>query len=131
MAFLNVYQSGYYHRRGKPNQYNCHPGDLYPTYDGAVADVDPNAAHLYLGTFEVNIPAALLGDCNPPDSVPTPLSVSRRVLRVPSHIEGMRPMVKAIEDWPTHGSLETTEAEAVQLTTEQIVGRWGSGEEGR
>lgn len=111
MAYLNVYQSGYYHRLNKPGQFNCHPGDLYPTYEGAVDDVDPEARHLYLGTFEVNIPAALLGDCNPPDSVPTPLSVSRRVLRVPSQIEGMRPITKAVQDWPSHGSLDTDESE--------------------
>lgn len=145
MAFLNVYQSGYYHRLNKPHQYNCHPGDLYPSYEAALNDVDPAAAHLYLGTFEVNIPASLLGDCNGPDSVPVPLSTSRRLLRDPSglpsevtlpkgwpeHIIGMRPLVKAVEDWPTHGSLETTEAEALHLTTQQIVSRWGAGEEGR
>lgn len=148
MAYLNVYQSGYYHRKGKPGQYNCHPGDLYPTHEAATQDVDPDAAHLYLGTFFVDIPSELLGPCNPSDSVPVPLSQTRRelakaevrrlfaetakpVFRVPSHIEGMRPLVKAVEDWPAHGSLETPETEAVHLTTEQVISRWGSGEEGR
>jgi hypothetical protein len=128
VAYLNVYQSGYYHRRGKPGQYNCHPGDLYPTYDGAVEDVDPSARHLYLGTFEVNIPAALLGPCNPPDSVPVPLSQTRRELRLPSQVVGMRPLK---DNWVGTGSLETSEREANELSTEQIVSRWGNGEAGR
>lgn len=153
MAYLNVYQSGYYHRKGKPGQYNCHPGDLYPTREAAVADVDPDAAHLYMGTYFVAIPVSVLGNCNPSDSVPTPLSVTRRELRVPSHIEGMRPLAKAVEDWPVHGSLETSANEAVDIEPPNVVAyrreqrfydepedltlghyslsRCGSGEEGR
>lgn len=147
MAFLNVYRSGYYHRMGKPGQFNCHPGDLYPTHEAATADVDPDARHLYLGTFEVSIPAALLGEANPSDCVPIPLSQTRRLLRdpsnlpsevvlpvdyrIPSHIEGMRPFVMQADNWIAHGSLDTSEAEAQHLTTEQVISRWGNGEAGR
>lgn len=154
MAFINVYKSGYYHRMGKPNQFNCHPGDLYPTHAAAFADVDPAAAHLFLGTFFVAIPWDVLGQVNAEDSVPVPLSVSKRQLRLlshpdgvlrdpsglpsevvlphgwPEHIVGMRPLTKAIQDWPMDGSLETPEADAVYVEPPNVVA-WRRAQEAR
>ena len=77
-AYINLYVSGFYHRMGKPNQYNAHPGDMYPTREAAEADVGPR--DLYLGTVPVTLPDDLharLGAPNKPDSVPMPLGQSK------------------------------------------------------
>lgn len=77
-AWINLYISGYYHRAGKPGQYNVHPGDLYPTEEAAKLDIDPNAP--YFATVPVTVPDGIsLGDVNPPDSVPMALSTSKAV----------------------------------------------------
>lgn len=78
-AFINLYVSGFFHRLDKPNQFNAHPGDLYPTRELAVLDIAP--ADCYLGTVEVLIPDDLyarLGKPNGPDAKPIPLEDSRR-----------------------------------------------------
>jgi hypothetical protein len=114
---INIYKSGHYHRKGKPGQYDRHPGDIYPTMEAALEDVDPLAkdkdgVSLYVATVPVQWlePDDAL-ECNPLDSVPTPLSQTkaRRALRdlwaegapvhdavyaAPSHIMGMRPGVE-------------------------------------
>lgn len=78
VAYVNLYLSGYYHRAGKPGQFNVHPGDLYPTAVQAINDIDPDAP--YVGTVEVLIPASLdIGRTNAEDSTPIPLGKTRAV----------------------------------------------------
>lgn len=82
VAYLNLYASGYYHSAGKPNQFNAHPGDLYPTRAHAEADIGNH--DLYLGTVAVLLPApvvGLIGEVNPADSQPIPISTTREVLQ--------------------------------------------------
>lgn len=75
-AFINLYVSGFFHRMGKPNQFNVHPGDLYPTRAAAEDDVSPT--DLYIGTVEVLIPDDLqIGEHNPPWSQPEPLEKTK------------------------------------------------------
>lgn len=79
-AWINLYTSGYYHRSGKPGQYNVHPGDMYPTHKAALADIDPQAP--YVATVPVMIPddvQFMLGEVNPPWSQPTPLSETKAI----------------------------------------------------
>lgn len=80
-AYINLYHSGFYHRSGKPGQYNVHPGDLYPTRKAAEEDIDPAAP--YIATVLVSVPDEVcLGDVNPSDSKPTPLSDTRAIYDV-------------------------------------------------
>jgi hypothetical protein len=79
-GWVNVYRSGYYHRAGKPNMFDRHPGDLYPTRAAALADIAPEARHLYVGTS----PTTWWEDCEPhvnsACSRPVPVISSRRQL---------------------------------------------------
>lgn len=80
-AYINLYLSGFYHRSGKPGQFNVHPGDLYPTEAAALADIDPTAP--YVGTAKVIVPVGVpLDEVNPENSVPTPLSETRAIYGV-------------------------------------------------
>lgn len=94
IAFINLYHSGFYHRSGKPGQFNVHPGDLYPTEAAALADIDPTAP--YVGTAQVIVPVGVpLGEVNPDNSVPTPLSETRAIYDVMG--------VEALRDYNTGG----------------------------
>lgn len=108
---INIYKSGHYHRKGKPGQYDRHPGDIYPTMEAALGDIDPLAVDkdgnsLYVATTPVQWlePDDTL-ECNPPDCVPIPLSETRvrRTQKLfepevryalPSQVVGMRPLVQ-------------------------------------
>ncbi len=79
VGYMNIYQSGHFHRAGKPNMYDRHPGDIYPSYEAAVADVDP--PNLYLCTVKVTWYEDIKPVPNGADSKPIPLSVSRRMLK--------------------------------------------------
>lgn len=80
-AYINLYHSGFYHRSGKPGQFNVHPGDLYPTKEAAERDVDFEAP--YIATVPVQIPDDVyLGEVNADDSVPTPLNETRAIYDV-------------------------------------------------
>lgn len=39
LGYANVYRSGYFHRKGKPNMYDRHFGDIYPDREAALADL--------------------------------------------------------------------------------------------
>lgn len=125
-GFINIYKSGWFHRKGKPNMLDRHPGDIYLTMEAAKQDIDPAAAALYVGTVPIMWiePDDALA-VNPADSHPIPLRETRRQLgeyTVPSQVEGLhdnvvslelarvRPVQKqfeapmlAIEYKPTHG----------------------------
>lgn len=121
-GFINIYKSGWFHRKGKPNMLDRHPGDIYLTMEAAKLDIDPAAASLYVGTVPIMWiePDDALA-VNPADSHPIPLRETRRQLgeyRVPSQTLGLHDNVLpfdrngapnkpqpllAIEYKPTHG----------------------------
>lgn len=78
-GWCNLYLQGWYHRAGKAGTMTLHPGDLYPSKEAALADIDPAAP--YVGTALVQWvhpkgaeePAVF-----PEGSAPVPLSVSRK-----------------------------------------------------
>lgn len=80
VGWMNIYKSGYFHRAGKPGMYDRHPGDLYPTRESALADVDPRAAHLYMTTVKVVWYEDRPPHVNCVNSVPVPVAESRRKL---------------------------------------------------
>lgn len=77
-GWMNIYRAGYYHRAGKPNMYDRHPGDCYPTRELAVADIDP--PHLYVATVRVTWWEERQPHTNAANSVPVPVAYSRRIL---------------------------------------------------
>lgn len=77
-GWMNIYRSGYYHRAGKPNMYDRHPGDLYPTRAAALAEIQPK--HLYVSTVPVSWWEDYLPHVNSASSAPVPVVASRRVL---------------------------------------------------
>lgn len=72
--WMNVYRSGWFHRQGKPGVCDIHAGDFYEDEKTAKEQIDP-PSH-YLCTVPVELPVECRA--NPPDSVPVPLSVSRK-----------------------------------------------------
>ncbi len=110
-VYMNLYAQGWYHRQGKEGTMAFHPGDLYPDYGSAVADIDPEAP--YLGTVGVDIPE-VLGELMQLKGVslepygpgePIPLRDSRRAMRfsTPSHITGRRPLAAPLQCLPPAG----------------------------
>lgn len=75
-GFMNIYRSGYFHRKGKPGTCDRHAGDLYLSEEAAKADIDP-PSH-YICTVPVTWEDHADLQCNPVGSVPTPLHISRR-----------------------------------------------------
>lgn len=75
-SWMNIYCQGYYHRTGKPQTLNCHPGDLYDTEDEARADIDPAAPYIGTVGFEWDAPDNI--EVYPDGSAPVPLSVTRK-----------------------------------------------------
>lgn len=75
-SWMNIYAQGYYHRTGKPNTLNAHPGDLYPTREAALADIDPDAPYIATVSFVWDAPEDI--QAYPEDSTPVPLSVTRK-----------------------------------------------------
>lgn len=78
-GWCNLYQQGWYHRAGKPGTMTLHPGDLYPTREDALADIDHDAP--YVGTAfvqwehpEHKPPVQVFPDV----STPVPLAISRK-----------------------------------------------------
>src|SRR5690606_19357407 len=75
-GFVNIYRAGWFHREGKPGNMDRHTGDIYETYDQAVADIDP-PSH-YIATVGISWADVEDVRANPLDSEPVPLSVSRK-----------------------------------------------------
>lgn len=80
--YMNVYQAGYYHRQGKPGCTNIHAGDFYATPEAAQADAEPGAGLIAVAVpFDMPVPDFADGIVvNGPESVPTPLSQTRKDL---------------------------------------------------
>lgn len=79
IAYINLYKSGFFHRANKPEQFNVHPGDLYPTAEAAMRDVHPK--DLWVGTVPVHVPTELqhvLGTSNPYNAIPIPLEETKQ-----------------------------------------------------
>jgi hypothetical protein len=75
-GWINIYRSGIFHRIGKPGAFDRHPGDIYPTEEAAIQDIEPRSH--YITTVPVEWSEEGCVECNPPTSKPTPLSVTRR-----------------------------------------------------
>lgn len=75
-SWMNIYAQGYYHRTGKPNTLNAHPGDLYDTEKEAKEDIDPDAPYITTVGFEWDAPEGI--EAYPKDSTPVSLSVTRK-----------------------------------------------------
>lgn len=45
-GYMNLYHSGFYHRRGKPGDINVHGGDVYLTRYEALAAVEVEAGYI-------------------------------------------------------------------------------------
>lgn len=75
-SWMNIYKSGFFHREGKPLTLDCHAGDFYDTKAQAVAVIDPPSHYLATVSFEWDDVDNI--QTNPADSVPVPLSVSRK-----------------------------------------------------
>lgn len=76
ISWMNIYKSGFFHREGKPLTLDVHSGDFYDTPELAKAHIDP-LSH-YRGTVSFEWDDAEDIQANPADSVPVPLSVSRK-----------------------------------------------------
>jgi len=74
--WVNLYRAGWFHRLGKAGNCDVHAGDCYLSEQDARAAIDP-PSH-YLGTVSFQWEGEPFV-ANPPDSVPVPLSVSRKL----------------------------------------------------
>lgn len=86
LGWMNVYRSGVFHRTGKANTADRHPGDFYPTKEAAEADVELRTH--YICTCPVEWEDFEVVKANPPDSVPVPLSVTRKLVNL-ANISGI------------------------------------------
>lgn len=73
--WINIYRSGYFHRKGKPDTVDRHAGDMYESKELALANIQPMSA--YVDTVQVTYVDDEDVHANPSDSVPTPLSATR------------------------------------------------------
>lgn len=77
LGYINVYRSGYFHRRGKPGVCDRHGGDVYLSREQALADVNPRTH--YVDTVPVTWEEQDPPDANPADSQPISLALTRRM----------------------------------------------------
>lgn len=93
-GFVNIYRNGWFHRAGKPHNMDRHTGDIYATYEEAVADIDP-PSH-WIATVPVQWEDVEKVLPNPADSVPTSLRDSRAAYAA-AIAEGRDPWAKREE----------------------------------
>ena len=94
LGYMNVYRSGHFHRVGKPGMFDRHAGDLYPTHESALADIEP-ASH-YIDTVPVVWNEPTMPAVNGAQSIPTPLSVTRVRHQELQAIRGGRVVVQEV-----------------------------------
>lgn len=75
-GFVNIYRAGWFHRAGKPGNLDRHTGDIYDTYEKALASIDP-PSH-YVATVGISWVDTEDVQPNPDDSVPVPIRESRK-----------------------------------------------------
>jgi hypothetical protein len=51
-GYMNLYQRGYFHHLGRPNSFDRYAGNIYPTLELALAEVDLGSH--YVKTIEIN-----------------------------------------------------------------------------
>lgn len=120
--YINLYHQGWYHRSHKPGCMNAHPGDMYPTMQAAVNDIDPEAP--YIATVSVHVPDQVAEALHtyPEGSVPIPLSASRKAWQerglpdahLPAGVVVPFPQSVSIRRQMAEGSIETSENEAIE-----------------
>lgn len=81
-VWINLYRAGWFHRMGKPGNCDVHAGDCYLSEEQARADVEPKSHYLATVSF---VWEGEPMQANPIDSVPTPLSVTRRIAVALNH----------------------------------------------
>lgn len=78
-GYMNLYHSGFYHRRNKPDgNVNVHGGDLYLSQADAVDAIEPQAG--YITTVVVQYESSVDLVPNGRDLVATPIRESRGLL---------------------------------------------------
>ncbi|CAN7620466.1 hypothetical protein LJR290_004683 [Variovorax sp. LjRoot290] len=87
-GYINLYRSGWFHRQGKPGAFDLHAGDVYPTLESALRDIEPRTH--YLATVPVCWQSDQDMAPNPATSAPVPLSVSRAAFRAAKTTASMR-----------------------------------------
>lgn len=110
--YVNLYRSGHFHRANKPGQFNVHPGDLYPTWEAAIADIDHSG--VYFATVVVVVSdttAKGMGPVNPADSEPIPLEDTRAIRKE----WGVGAMLDYIRDHTEHTASERKRPYAGQI----------------
>lgn len=121
--YVNLYHQGWYHRAGKPGCMSVHPGDLYPTEQAAVNDIDQDAP--YFTTVPVDVPDSVAAEITTygPDSIPMPMSASRLMHRIQGFPDAHRPEGGSVLPFPqsvvirremAEDSIETSEREAIE-----------------
>lgn len=121
--YVNLYHQGWYHRAGKPGCMSVHPGDMYPTEQAALNDIDQDAP--YLATVPVEVPETVAATIitYDPDSIPVPLSATRAQFRHEGFPDAFLPEGGGVVPFPqsvtirremAEGSIETSEREAIE-----------------
>lgn len=75
-SWMNIYKSGYFHRKGKPDTLDVHAGDFYDSYEQAIKEIDPPSHYVATVPFEWEDVEGIT--VNPSDSVALPLSATRK-----------------------------------------------------
>lgn len=93
--YMNVYRAGFYHRQGKPGHTNLHAGDFFTSRMAALNAIVPDVGYIDTVAFDMPVLAGCTVTENPPDSVPTPLSVTRDnpLALLPWHTEPAAPPI--------------------------------------
>jgi hypothetical protein len=76
VMWMNVYRSGWFHRKGKPGTVDRHAGDFYESREAAVRDIEPASHYIATVPFMYVDPEDVRE--NAMDSAPESLSVSRK-----------------------------------------------------
>lgn len=72
VIYINLYRSGYFHRKGKPHTLNMHGGDCYATEADAKRAIFPQSH--YVATVPIMVAADVeLFEPNSVNSIPQPI----------------------------------------------------------
>lgn len=74
-GYINLYESGYYHRKGKPGTLDVYAADVYGTREEAEKKAEPDRG--YIGTISIVWLDKVTREANPVDSQPLPLRETR------------------------------------------------------
>lgn len=126
-GWCNLYLQGWYHRAGKAGTMTLHPGDLYPTKEAALADIDPGAPYMTTAFIQWEEPGGYVTSVYPEGAQPVPLATSRKsweLLEVAASWRGAAAEVLVGQSNPeAELSLETGESDAIDPPHGWKVGR--------